>query len=84
MGIDYYEEKSLFKELFIQEINPLPLAHEFETKKQDESYIYIISKKVDDRTFLKIGFSTLMNGRRSRSFSCSFHNSHSRIAKYWV
>ena len=74
-GIDYFEEKMLIKEIFIQEIKPLDIMHEFGFQKKRRSYIYIISKKIDDRTFVKIGYSTLEENSivssRFRSFQTS-------------
>ena len=74
-GIDYFEEKMLIKELFIQEIKPLDIIHDFGFQKKRRSYIYIISKKIDDRTFVKIGYSTLEENSivssRFRSFQTS-------------
>lgn len=65
----------LIKEIFIQEIKPLDIMHEFGFQKKRRSYIYIISKKIDDRTFVKIGYSTLeensIGSSRFRSFQTS-------------
>jgi hypothetical protein len=74
-GIQYFEDKALIRDLFVQDIQPLPMTNDYGTKKVRRSYIYIISKKVDDRTFIKIGFSTLDQRSTSSSRFKSFHTS---------
>ena len=58
-GVDYYENKMIIRELFVQEIQPLSMIHDYGFKKQRRSYIYVISKFIDGRTFVKVGYSTL-------------------------
>ena len=54
-GIDYFEDKMIIKELFTQEI-AVRSRDDFGQRKSRRSYIYIISKKIDDRTFIKLQY----------------------------
>jgi hypothetical protein len=72
-GINYYDEKFIIKSLFNKEDKySLHISGYDHGKRIIGSYIYIISKKIDSRTFIKIGYSTLSSnssqGSRLRSF----------------
>ena len=68
-GIEYSTTEPLISQLFNTKQFP-PKVHVGSDKSSydvNRSYIYIISKKVDGRTFLKIGMSRLGNSRQKIS-----------------
>lgn len=56
-GIDYNGSDPLISELFDTDLLPTEIKTKSSVEKLKRSYIYIISKKIDGRTFLKIGVS---------------------------
>ena len=64
-GIDYNASDPLIAELFDSEIIPSVIKSKSGIENIKRSYIYIISKKIDSRTFLKIGVSNTTSLRLS-------------------
>jgi len=58
-GIDYDYDKISIRELFDDFGTAAKKESLFGEKKNRQSYIYIISKVIDDRTFFKIGYSDI-------------------------
>ena len=56
-GIDYDGSDPLISELFDTDLLPTEIKTKSGVEKLKRSYIYIISKKIDGRTFIKIGVS---------------------------
>jgi hypothetical protein len=56
-GIDYNASDPLIAELFDSNLLPTEIKTRSGVEKLKRSYIYIISKKIDGRTFIKIGVS---------------------------
>ncbi len=56
-GIDYNGSDPLISELFDTNLLPAEIKTKSSVEKLKRSYIYIISKKIDGRTFIKIGVS---------------------------
>ena len=56
-GIDYNGSDPLISELFDTNLLPTEIKTRSGVEKLKRSYIYIISKKIDGRTFIKIGVS---------------------------
>lgn len=62
-GIEYSTNESLISQIFNTEQMPQELYTDYGVERINRSYIYIISKKIDGRTFLKIGMSNLGNSK---------------------
>tara|TARA_B100001094_G_scaffold94143_1_gene90043 strand:+ start:7444 stop:9465 length:2022 start_codon:yes stop_codon:yes gene_type:complete len=66
-GIEYCKNEPLISELFNTKQLPQEVHTKYKTYDVNRSYIYIISKKVDGRTFIKIGMSKLGNSKQKIS-----------------
>jgi hypothetical protein len=66
-GIDYSTREPLITQLFDTDQLPQELHTKYGVEQVTRSYIYIISKKVDGRTFFKIGMSNLGNTKQKVS-----------------
>ena len=66
-GIDYSTREPLISQLFDTDQLPQELHTKYGVEQVTRSYIYIISKKVDGRTFFKIGMSNLGNTKQKVS-----------------
>lgn len=60
-GIEYSTNEPLITSLFDMKQLPEVVHNAYGVNKVNRSYIYIISKKIDRRTFFKIGMSNLGN-----------------------
>ena len=56
-GIDYNGNDPLISDLFDEDLLPSEIKTKSGVEQLKRSYIYIISKKIDGRTFIKIGVS---------------------------
>ena len=62
-GIEYNGSDTLISELFDPKMLPMEIKTRSGVENLKRSYVYIISKKIDERTFIKIGVSNTTSTR---------------------